>query len=57
VPTNQQQLIPPDTTCATKGGKAAQEPPIDLLNDDTGLHEPEFVEFSTYEKVIPGMPP
>jgi hypothetical protein len=28
------------------------DPPIDLLNDDSELHEPEFVDFSTYGKVI-----
>jgi hypothetical protein len=52
VPTNQQQPILPDATIATEGGKAAREPPIDQLNDDPELHEPEFVDFATYEKVI-----
>jgi hypothetical protein len=40
-------------TIATEDGKVAQEPPIDLLNDDPELHEPEVVDFSTYGKVIP----
>jgi hypothetical protein len=53
VPTNQGQSISLDATFANDGGKAAKEPPIDLLNDDSELHEPEFVEFSTYGKVIP----
>jgi hypothetical protein len=50
--TNQQQSIPPDATIATEGGKAALEPPIDLLNDDPELHEPEFVDFAAYGKII-----
>jgi hypothetical protein len=36
----------------TESGKVAQEPPIDLLNDDSELLEPEFVDFSAYGKVI-----
>jgi hypothetical protein len=51
--TNQQHSIPPDATIATEGAKAAHEPPIDLLNDDPELHEPEFVDFAAYGKVIP----
>jgi len=50
---NQQQSIPPDATIATEGGKAAPEQPIDLLNDDPELHEPEFVDFASYGKIIP----
>jgi hypothetical protein len=42
----------PYATCAIEGGKAAQEPPIDMLNDDSELHEPEFVDFSAYGKDI-----
>jgi hypothetical protein len=60
VPTNQQQSIPPDATIATEGGKAAQEPPIDMLNDGPDPHEPEFVDFATYKKnhpCRPGTPP
>jgi hypothetical protein len=52
-PTNQHQSIPHDTTCAAEGGKAAREPPIDMLNDASELHYPEFVDFSVYRKVIP----
>jgi hypothetical protein len=52
VPTNQQHSIYPDATFAIEGGKAAHEPPIDMLNDDSELHQPEFVDFSTYEKLI-----
>jgi uncharacterized protein YifE (UPF0438 family) len=51
--TNQHQSIPPDATIAIEGGKAAPEPPIDLLKDDPELHEPEFVDFAAYGKVIP----
>jgi hypothetical protein len=50
--TNQQQSIPHVATIATKGGKAALEPPIDLLNDDPEIHEPEFVDFAAYGKII-----
>jgi hypothetical protein len=52
VPTNQQHSIPPDATIANEGGKAAQEPPIDMLSDDSELLELEFVDFSAYRKVI-----
>jgi hypothetical protein len=45
--------VPLDATIATEGGKAAQDPHIDLLNDDPELREPEFVDFLTYGKVIP----
>jgi hypothetical protein len=51
-PTNRQQSIPPYATIAIEGGKAAQEPPIDMLNDDSKLLELEFVGFSAYVKVI-----
>jgi hypothetical protein len=49
---NQEQSIPPDATIATEGGEAAHEPPIDMLNDDPELHEPEFVDFAAYGRVI-----
>jgi hypothetical protein len=53
VPTNQQQSIPPhNATFAIEGVEAAQKPPIDLLNDDSELYKPAFVDFSTYGKVI-----
>jgi hypothetical protein len=52
VPTNQQQSIHPDATIAIEGGKAAQELSIDMLNDDSELLEPEFVDFSAYRKII-----
>jgi hypothetical protein len=48
MPTCAHESIPNDATIAIEGGKAAHEPPIDLLNDDPELHEPEFVDFSTY---------
>jgi hypothetical protein len=51
--TNQQQSIPPDATIAIEGGKADPEPLIDLLHDDPELHEPEFVDFAAYGKIIP----
>jgi hypothetical protein len=51
--TNPQQSIPPDATIATEDGKAAHEPPIDMLNDDPELREPEFVDIATYGKFIP----
>jgi hypothetical protein len=35
---------------ATEVGKAAQEPSIDMMNDDPELLEPEFVDFTAYEK-------
>jgi hypothetical protein len=50
VPTSQQQSIPPDSTIVIEGTKAAREPPIDMLNDDSELLEPEFFDFSTYGK-------
>jgi hypothetical protein len=53
VPSNQQQSIPLDATFATEGSKAAHEPPIDIMNADSEIHEPEFVDFSIYGKVIP----
>jgi hypothetical protein len=53
VPTNQQRSIPHDAAIATEGGKAAQEPPIDMLNDDPELLESEFVDFAAYGNVIP----
>jgi hypothetical protein len=50
---NQQHSIPPDATIAIEGGKATHEQPIDMLNDDPELHEPEFVDFAAYGKIIP----
>jgi hypothetical protein len=38
--TNQQRSIPPYATIAIEGGKAAPEPPIDLLNDDPEARAP-----------------
>jgi pyruvate dehydrogenase complex dehydrogenase (E1) component len=52
VPTNQQQSTPHDATFAPEGGKAGHAPLVDMLNDDSELYEPEFVDFSTYGKVI-----
>jgi hypothetical protein len=52
VPTNQQQSTPLNAAIATEGGKEAQEPPIDLLNDDPELLQPEFVDFTAYGRVI-----
>jgi DNA segregation ATPase FtsK/SpoIIIE-like protein len=51
--TNQQQSIPADATRATEGGKAAPEPPIDLLDDEPEPTAPEFVDFTYYSEVIP----
>jgi hypothetical protein len=52
VPTNKQHTIPFDAAIAIEGGKAAQEPPIDRLDDDPELLEPELVDFAAYGKVI-----
>jgi hypothetical protein len=52
LPTNQQQSISLDATFATGGGKAAQEPHINILNDDSELYEPDFVDLPTYGKLI-----
>jgi hypothetical protein len=49
-PAKQQESIPPYAAIATEGGKAAQEPPIDLLNNHPEHVEPEFVDFAAYEK-------
>jgi hypothetical protein len=51
--TNQQQSIPADTTATTDGGKAAPEPPIDLLDDNPEPTASEFVDFTYYGEVIP----
>jgi hypothetical protein len=51
--TDQQQSIPADATPATEGGKAAPEPPIDLLDDEPEPSASEFVEFAYYGEVIP----
>jgi hypothetical protein len=48
---NQHQSIPPKATVATEGGKAAQEPPIDLLNDDPRFSSPS--SSTSHTKVIP----
>jgi hypothetical protein len=52
VPTDQQQSIPHDEAIATEGGKAAEEPPIDMLSNDPELLEPKFVDIAAYGKVI-----
>jgi hypothetical protein len=46
VPAKQQESIPPYAAVATEGGKAAQEPHIDSLNNDPDHVEPEFVDFA-----------
>jgi hypothetical protein len=51
--TDQHQSIPADATPATEGGKAALEPPIDLLDDETEPTASEFVDFTYYGEVIP----
>jgi hypothetical protein len=51
--TNQQQSIPADATSATEGGKAAPEPPIDLLDDEPEPTASEFVDLTYYGEVIP----
>jgi uncharacterized membrane protein len=44
--------MPPDATPTTEGGMVAPEPPIDLMNDEPELPEPELVDFHYYGKVI-----
>jgi hypothetical protein len=51
--TDQHQSIPADATPATEGGKAAPEPPIDMLDDEPEPSASEFVEFAYYGEVIP----
>jgi hypothetical protein len=51
--TDQQQSIPADATPATKGGKEAPEPPIDLLDDVPEPSASDFVDFAYYGEVIP----
>jgi hypothetical protein len=51
--TDQQQSIPADATPATEGGKAAHEPPIDLLDDESDPSASDFVDFAYYGEVIP----
>ena len=51
--TNQQQPIPADATPTTEGGKAAHEPPIDMLDDEPEPTVSEFVDFTYYGEVIP----
>jgi hypothetical protein len=48
-----QQSIPAGATPATEGGKAAPEPPIDLLDDEPEPTASEFVDFTYYGEVIP----
>jgi hypothetical protein len=50
---DQQQSIPADVTPATEGGKAALEPPIDLLDDETEPTASDFLDFTYYGEVIP----
>jgi hypothetical protein len=50
--TDQQQSIPADATPATEGGKAAPEPPIDLLDDKPDPSASDFVDFAYYGEVI-----
>jgi hypothetical protein len=49
--TDQQRSIPPDAT-PTEGGKAALEPPIDLLDDEPEPIVSEFVDFTYYGEVV-----
>jgi hypothetical protein len=51
--TEQQQSIPADASLATEGGKAALEPPIDMLDDEPEPSASEFVDFANYGEVIP----
>jgi hypothetical protein len=51
--TDQQQSIPADAIPATEGGKAAPEPPINLLDDETEPTASEFVDFTYFGEVIP----
>jgi hypothetical protein len=51
--TDQQQSIPADPTLATEGGKAAPEPPTDLLDDELEPSASEFVDSSYYGEIIP----
>jgi hypothetical protein len=50
--TDQHQSIPADATPATEGGKAAPEPPIDMLDDGPEPTASEFVDFTYYGGVI-----
>jgi hypothetical protein len=43
---DQQQSIPADATLATEGGKAAPDPPIDMLDVEPEPCASEFVDFS-----------
>jgi hypothetical protein len=45
--------MPADATPATEGGKAALEPPIDLLDDEPEPSASELVDFAYYGEVIP----
>jgi hypothetical protein len=51
--TYQPQSIPPDATLSTEGGKAAPEPPIDMLDDEPEPTASEIVDFTYYGEVIP----
>jgi hypothetical protein len=50
--TDQHHSIPADATPATEDGKAAPEPPIDMLDDEPEPSASEFVDFSYYGEVI-----
>jgi hypothetical protein len=51
--TDRHQSIPADATLATEVGKAAPEPPIDLLHDDPEPSASEFVDFAYCGEDIP----
>jgi hypothetical protein len=51
--TSQQESTPANATPATDCCKAAPEPLIDLLDDETEPTESEFVDFTNYNEVIP----
>jgi hypothetical protein len=49
--TDDQKSIQPDATPTTEGGKAALEPPIDMLDDEPEPTASEFVDFAYYGEV------
>jgi hypothetical protein len=51
--TDRQQSIPADATPTTEGGKAAPEPPIDLLDDEPEPPASDFVDSAYYGEFIP----
>jgi hypothetical protein len=51
--TDHQHSIPADATPTTEGGKAAHEPPIDLLDDESDPTASNLVDFTYYGEVIP----